>query len=47
MTGNDYDAISADKATDAAIRGTLVAAADQQHKDLVVTEAKDTDARVA
>jgi hypothetical protein len=47
MTGIDYDAISADKATDAALRVTLVAAADQQHKDLVVTEAKDTDARVA
>jgi hypothetical protein len=38
-------AIATDKATDAARRAALVAAADQQHKDLVVTEANDLDAR--
>ncbi|MEO7094778.1 MAG: hypothetical protein ABI175_16085, partial [Polyangiales bacterium] len=47
MSGEDYDAIATDKATDAVLRIALCAAADQQHKDLVVTEARDTDARVA
>lgn len=47
MSGDDYDAIATDKATDAVLRIALCARADQQHKDLVVTEARDTDARVA
>ena len=47
MTGTDYDAIITDKTTDAVLRMALVAAAEQQHKELVVTEAHDTDARVA
>lgn len=47
MSGDDYDAIATDKATDAVLRLALCARADQQHADLVVTEAHDTDARVA
>lgn len=47
MSGADYDAIATAKANDAVLRIALCARADQQHKDLVVTEASDTDARVA
>lgn len=47
MSGDAYDAIATDKATDAVLRIALCARADQQHADLVVTEAHDTDARVA
>jgi hypothetical protein len=37
MTGDDYDAITDDKTADAVVRSALLAAADQQHKDLVVS----------
>lgn len=47
MSGDDYDAIATDKATDAVLRLALCARADEQHATLVVTEAGDTDARVA
>ncbi|MBA3461862.1 MAG: hypothetical protein H0T46_18015 [Deltaproteobacteria bacterium] len=46
MTGDDYDAITDDKTADAVVRSALLVAAEQQHKELVVTEARDTDARV-
>jgi hypothetical protein len=36
MSGADYDAITTEKQEDAAIRGALLAAAERQHKELVV-----------